>query len=385
MNRLPALLPVKKVLVGDVKEYHVFVVGVGGTGSFVALNTCRMIASEIRQNPNVSIWLTLVDPDTVEEKNIGRQYFAYADIGKPKARVLAERMSQAFGLVVEACVTPFSIDVLKTHYEAHEFSTHENKQCVIIGCVDNPAARRDIHDALEKVANLNYPHEVDSFYRSPHGIVRKLSRRCEFWWLDAGNSHHSGQVHLGNSLVERPQEDEFGNVFTLPLPSVQSPELLEDDIPVADDLSDDLSCADLVRAGTQSRSINYQMAAIVDLYLEKLLSNSLTFMATHLSQDGMVMASKPVENAVKVRMPGVAPLRSNPVHQDELTIMPCPMCGDLLIVGEDTIDEEDVEIMFCGQGHYSIVLAEYTARLEEVNGDTEMITVDWMLSANIVG
>ena len=76
-----------KLLLGDEKmerlrNAHVLVVGVGGVGAYAAEMICRAGVGK----------MTIVDADTVQPSNINRQLPAvHSAIGRPKAKVLAER------------------------------------------------------------------------------------------------------------------------------------------------------------------------------------------------------------------------------------------------------------------------------------------------------
>ena len=64
------------------RKAHVLVVGLGGVGAYAAEMICRAGVGQ----------LTIVDADTVQPSNINRQLPAtHANIGRPKAEVLAER------------------------------------------------------------------------------------------------------------------------------------------------------------------------------------------------------------------------------------------------------------------------------------------------------
>ena len=66
----------------------VFVIGAGGTGSQVATNLARMsIALQALGHPGLH--LTVFDPDTVTEANIGRQLFSESELGLNKAVALS--------------------------------------------------------------------------------------------------------------------------------------------------------------------------------------------------------------------------------------------------------------------------------------------------------
>lgn len=76
---------------GQIK--NIVVVGVGGTGAYLAEGLAKLTAGY-----NLDLDVLLVDPDVVEDKNILRQNFHTYEIGAPKAHALAIRINQQFGL-----------------------------------------------------------------------------------------------------------------------------------------------------------------------------------------------------------------------------------------------------------------------------------------------
>lgn len=70
----------------------VFIIGAGGTGSQVATNLARMsIALQALGHPGLHV--TVFDPDTVTEANIGRQLFSESELGLNKAVALVTRIT----------------------------------------------------------------------------------------------------------------------------------------------------------------------------------------------------------------------------------------------------------------------------------------------------
>src|SRR5204862_7880251 len=124
----------------------------------------------------------LVDPARVETVNVARQSVDSGDVGRFKAEVLADRLSARFHREVCYSVLPYEPRV---HAAAFNRSSGLN---LVIGAVDNAAARRAISETLGAADRCNrWDHE-------PPAVV----------WLDAGNGHNSGQILLGNAL--RPNE-----------------------------------------------------------------------------------------------------------------------------------------------------------------------------------
>jgi PRTRC genetic system ThiF family protein len=235
------------VQVGRPDHVVITIVGCGGTGSFLALHLARL-AYHARERHGLPVRLLFVDPDRVEGRNIGRQNFAPAEIGLAKAWTLMRRYNAAFGLAIEAHTRAFDAGILP---KKRNGGLH-----VVAGCVDNAAARRDIHHAV-----------------GTDGGGR--------WWLDCGNHDNSGQVLLGNRIdLERPEISPLGFCAGLPLPAVQHPELLLEEKHIG---GDTLSCADLALADAQSLMVNQAIAAYAAQYVYRLvLARDLDVYATYI-------------------------------------------------------------------------------------------------------
>lgn len=111
---------------------HVVVVGVGGTGSALVRTVARILY-DMNRRGLFTPRMTLIDPDTVEEKNVGRQMFTPADVGQNKAVLLARRFNLALGLDITAFPEPFDPE---RHPSGHG--------TLLVGCVDNHEARRTL-------------------------------------------------------------------------------------------------------------------------------------------------------------------------------------------------------------------------------------------------
>jgi PRTRC genetic system ThiF family protein len=235
--------------IGEPRRATIILVGCGGTGSFVALHLARLAYTAREQG--YALRLLLVDFDAVEAKNIGRQNFAPAEIGQPKAMALARRYSLAFGLEVEAYVGRYDEQVIYA-------PQHLNGLDLVIGAVDTPATRREIEQGARK-------------YKS--------------WWLDAGNDHHSGQVLIGNGDSAEPCFNKLGMCVGLPYPSVQEPGIVKDEAGTSDEKP--LSCAELTARNVQSLMINQAMAGWLAVYAQRLLlGHDLDIMATYVDLAG---------------------------------------------------------------------------------------------------
>ena len=168
---------------------EIVVVGLGGTGAVLARSVARLAyaMARARQHPPS---VRFIDPDVVEEHNIGRQLFSYGDLGANKAQVLAKRFNAALGLNIAAIDQPVDAE---RHFEGYGSR-------LLIGCVDNHLARRE----LAKVNGL---------------------------WLDCGNHTNAGQIVLGNTgnrdQMLRNLDGSDGRYHYLPNAALLFPALLE--------------------------------------------------------------------------------------------------------------------------------------------------------------
>jgi PRTRC genetic system ThiF family protein len=237
-----------------------YLVGAGGTGSFAAHALARL-CFEMNLRGKISE-LVIIDPDRVEAGNIPRSNFCAAEIGRFKAQTLAERITLAWGLEVAHVNDLFDCEeYLKT-------GRSDRRQIrILVGCVDNHIARREIHRAL---------HKSD----------RYSSDAPDTWWIDGGNGKSSGQVLIGSATARITPEKHFSTPSicrSLPAPSLIHPELIEKQkLPVKSQIAENLSCPEMIRLGDQSLNVNQRVAVeIGEMLTELLLNSSLRRFATY--------------------------------------------------------------------------------------------------------
>lgn len=232
------------------------VVGAGGTGSFVVPAIARLIY-ELKQQQNKSAEMVIVDPDVVESGNIPRSNFCFAEIGRFKAQTLAERVATAWGTE-----TSFSCERFDPDKHLKSSNSDYRSLTIIVGCVDNHLARRDMHRALDE-------------FRGYGGASR-------LWWIDGGNGRSSGQVLLGSTTKRLRPEQYFTATSicrALPAPSLQHPDLLE---PERIEAKSDASCPERVRLGEQGLNVNQRVAIeIVEMLSALLLTRALKRFAVY--------------------------------------------------------------------------------------------------------
>ena len=256
----------RPAMVGE-RETTIVLVGCGGSGSFLAESVCRLLIGRATD-------LYLVDMDRVEEHNIGRQAFGPEDRGRFKAQALAERLARRFDRTVGYSIQPFDRTL---HSEV--FGRPSGRLRLLLGCVDNSAARR--------------------------AIATTLDGRSDVLWLDCGNGRNSGQVLLGNATRPDMLRGTFlpkeGVCRALPAPSLQRPDLL--DAPPAPQLA--LDCSQAIATAEQCGTINQIIAAIAAGFVEKLLAGSCTWMASYFDVDDGTLRCVPAEPKTVADIVGV--------------------------------------------------------------------------------
>jgi PRTRC genetic system ThiF family protein len=252
-------------LQGDLgNALKIYLAGCGGTGSWLAPHLVRL-ARFLRETRQMNVRLAFIDPDTVEMKNVFRQNFGEAEVGGYKAELLALRYAAAWGQGIDVHTAPFDKGMVQLEY---------GDLGVIVGCVDNAAARRVIAETLTQDNNL----------RHAEGLPR-------LWWLDCGNGKDTGQVLFGAAQNARQLQHAFpyfpdrSFCVNLPAPDLQHPDLLEtrSDETLPQSPRGAISCAEMALLGDQSPSINAMVANVAATYLWRLFADpkGLTTFATY--------------------------------------------------------------------------------------------------------
>jgi len=226
-------------------HFTVTVVGCGGTGSFVAEGLARLLP------PRAD--LVLIDCDRVEERNLVRQNFTRDELGHFKSEALAKRLSRPYRLPVAYSTLPVMMTELRC-------------PGLIIGCVDNGPARREIAERLRGRGLAwvgGYSQSVPRELQSGPRLV------TSGWWVDAGNAESYGQILIGNTDRAIFEGD---TCLGLPLPTTQRPELLREAPPQR-------NCADIPEQGPM---INQVMAALALEVVRRLIEGACPWMQLYL-------------------------------------------------------------------------------------------------------
>lgn len=235
------------------KDHTVMVVGCGGTGGFVAEGLCRLL------DPKEKI--CLIDFDRVEENNLRRQNFYPKDLGMYKSEALAKRLSTQYGREIIYSISPYE-------------DSHSMGEVIMIGCVDSAQGRQAIRNACG--------------HRG--------------WWIDSGNSEHSGQVLIGNETEINKEvfkkSFESQRIKVLPAPNLQAPSIL---IPTAIQEG----CAEAIEDNRQSPVINQAMSVLILQFVERLLSHKLTWMGAYLDLEAGTLSTVPATPKEVSRITGL--------------------------------------------------------------------------------
>jgi len=208
------------------KSIKIVMLGAGGTGGYVAPHLYRLLHTLARP-----VNVIIADGDIVEQKNLVRQNFISADLGRNKARVLAERYASAFGM--EARYIP---EFIENEERLDELVKPDLNSpggiSILISAVDNNKSRRLCHRVFMKAVNLIY--------------------------IDSGNGEYTGQVICGIRRNNRTYYKPVGETY---------PDVLVD----TDKYPTELSCAEAAVSAPQSIVANVMAATAVVSYLYNIM------------------------------------------------------------------------------------------------------------------
>lgn len=207
------------------RPVKIVMLGVGGTGGYAAPYIYRLIHTLERP-----VRFLVADGDVVEEKNLVRQNFVHADLGRNKAAVMAERYASAFGM--EVAYLPEFIEDENTLAPLLTSSVWNKELVILIGAVDNNRSRQMCHSVFQKAKELIY--------------------------IDSGNGQYTGQVVCGIRRNGRTYYKPVGTLY---------PDVLAD----TGKFPTELSCAEAAISAPQSVAANVMAATAVLSYLYDIL------------------------------------------------------------------------------------------------------------------
>lgn len=234
-------------LINPTNPIEVNLIGAGGTGSKVLTCLVEMNHS-LNSLEHAGLSVRLWDDDVITEANLGRQRFAECEKGLYKSVALINRANRWAGTNWKAETTKFEKKLSEKHPE-HTAAT------IYISCVDSVKARFGIAEILQELTK-------EAFYRNQPK-----------YWMDFGNSKHTGQVILSTiGKINQPNSEKYETIAQMPFVTEEFGDLLlqsewEDDTP---------SCSLAEALEKQDLYINGALAQMGSSLLWGLFRNGLT-------------------------------------------------------------------------------------------------------------
>lgn len=189
-------------LINPTNPISVNLIGAGGTGSKVLTALMEMNHSLIELG-HAGLQIRLWDDDIITNANLGRQRFAECETGLYKSVALINRANRFSGTNWKAETIKFEKDGLGRLPEYAQAT-------IYITCVDNVKSRFGVAKILKELSN------------------RRDHRDEPKYWLDFGNSQHTGQVLLSTiGDIKQPNSEKYETVASLPMITDEFGELLK--------------------------------------------------------------------------------------------------------------------------------------------------------------
>lgn len=219
------------------RPVKIVMLGAGGTGGHAAPHLYRLLYALDRP-----VRFIICDGDTVEGKNLVRQNFTPADLGENKAKVLADRYSNVFGMeseyVPSFVETELELRRLLRQNQWRQGPYYSSKvvkeMVILLGCVDNNRSRQLCHQVFNQTEELIY--------------------------IDSGNGEYTGQVVCGVRRAGKTIYPPIGEVY---------PDVLEEGI---DKFPTQLSCAEASISAPQSMAANITAATAMVTLVYNILT-----------------------------------------------------------------------------------------------------------------
>ena len=129
----------------------VLIIGAGGIGALLATYVSRAYAFG---DPHAwPLTLTIMDGDSVEERNLPHQPFAAEDVGKPKVEALTRQLRDAGVTEIrhERCVPNVTLVAVAENFSA---DTDLSEYDLVVVAVDREEPRRLVHENAEAWLDL---------------------------------------------------------------------------------------------------------------------------------------------------------------------------------------------------------------------------------------
>lgn len=234
-------------LINPTNPITVNLIGAGGTGSQMLTALARMSHALTELN-HAGLSVRFWDNDVITKANLGRQLFAESELGLYKSVALINRVNRFFG-------TDWKAETTKFEKDGFGRLPDNAKATITITCVDNVKSRFDVAEILKQKENYRY------YSNSPK------------YWLDFGNSQHTGQVVLStNGILRQPNSEKYETIGNLPFITDEFGKLLEQ----SETEDDTPSCSLAEALEKQDLYINSALAQMGCSLLWNLFRNGMT-------------------------------------------------------------------------------------------------------------
>lgn len=173
-------------------DFNIIIIGCGGTGGNYIKELGRFLyQNNMRQHCRI----LLADGDLVEEGNISRQPFLPQDVGRKKAEVMSEILQEAFEVFCE-----YYPDYIERASDLKKFEK-DDAITLLIGCVDNHACRKVMHEYFQTAASCFYLDAANEY--SVGEVVAAV--RIDEVELSPDRAHYYPEI-LEDTSVPRSEE-----------------------------------------------------------------------------------------------------------------------------------------------------------------------------------
>ena len=235
-------------LISPTNPIEVNLIGAGGTGSKV-LTALMEMSHSLTELGHAGLQVRLWDDDIITEANLGRQRFAPSETGLYKSVALINRVNRFMG-------TNWKAETQKFERNTFGGLPENTKSTIYISCVDNVQTRFDIAEMLTAMSKQ-----------------RRANREEPKYWLDFGNSQHTGQVILSTiGSINQPDSEKYEAVASLPMVTDEFGELLKQ----SEQTDDTPSCSLAEALEKQDLFINSSLAQMGCSLLWNLFRNGMT-------------------------------------------------------------------------------------------------------------
>lgn len=234
-------------LLSPTNPIEINLIGAGGTGSKV-LTALMEINHSLNELGHAGLSVRLWDDDIVTQANLGKQRFAQCETGLYKSVALINRANRFSGTNWKAQTTKFERTPLGKLPE-HASAT------IFISCVDNVKSRFELAEMLHELSSGTFYHNKPKY------------------WMDYGNSQHTGQVILSTAQeIRQPDSEKYETVANMPFVTKEFGELLR-----ASETDDDTPSCSLAEAlHKQDLFINSTLIQMGSSLLWSLFLNGMT-------------------------------------------------------------------------------------------------------------